>query len=130
VFGALFLVWMAFVRSTPSSIALSVLTAVMLVGAVVANARGKEGLAFGLMAGTIAGVVLAMFTAIFPDVLPATNVVSHSLTVQNASSGHYTLTVMSWVALIFLPLVLAYQAFTYWVFRKRVTREHVTAAAH
>jgi cytochrome d ubiquinol oxidase subunit II len=130
VFGALFLVWMAFVRSTPSSIALSVLTAVMLVGAVVANARGKEGLAFGLMAGTIAGVVLAMFTAIFPDVLPATNVVSHSLTVQNASSGHYTLTVMSWVALIFLPLVLAYQAFTYWIFRKRVTREHVTAAVH
>ena len=87
-------------------------------------------MAFGLMAGTIAAVVLAMFTAIFPDVLPATNVVAHSLTVQNASSGHYTLTVMSWVALIFLPLVLAYQAFTYWIFRKRVSREHITAAAH
>jgi cytochrome bd ubiquinol oxidase subunit II len=130
VFGALFLVWMGFVRATPSSIALSVIGAVLLIGAVVANARGKEGLAFGLMAGTIAAVVLAMLTAVFPDVLPATNDPANSLTVHNASSGHYTLTVMSWVALIFVPLVLAYQAFTYWIFRKRVTREHVTAAAH
>ena len=37
---------------------------------------------------------------------------------------------MSWTALIFLPLIVAYQAWTYWVFRKRVTREHITEAAH
>jgi cytochrome bd ubiquinol oxidase subunit II len=130
VFGAGFLVWMAFVRHTPASLVLSAAAAVALIVAVVCNARGREGWAFGFMAGTIAGVVLAMLLAVFPDVLPATNVASHSLTVQNASSGHYTLTVMSWVALVFVPLVLAYQAFTYWIFRKRVTRDHVTAAAH
>ena len=48
----------------------------------------------------------------------------------NASSTAYTLTVMSWVALVFLPLVLAYQGWTYWVFRKRVTRAAIEAAAH
>jgi cytochrome d ubiquinol oxidase subunit II len=37
---------------------------------------------------------------------------------------------MSWTALVFLPLVLAYQAWTYWTFRKRVTRAHIHAAAH
>jgi cytochrome bd ubiquinol oxidase subunit II len=98
--------------------------------AVLCNAWGREGWSFTLMATTIAAVVLAMFTAIFPNVLPASNVVSHSLTVYNASSGTYTLTVMSWVALVFIPLVFAYQAFTYWAFRKRITREVVSAAAH
>jgi cytochrome d ubiquinol oxidase subunit II len=37
---------------------------------------------------------------------------------------------MSWVALVFLPLVLAYQAWTYWIFRKRVTRASIEAAVH
>ena len=58
------------------------------------------------------------------------NLPANSLTVVNASSGQYTLTVMSWVALIFVPLVLAYQAWTYWVFRKRVSRAHIGQAAH
>ncbi|HBR89593.1 MAG TPA: cytochrome d ubiquinol oxidase subunit II, partial [Microbacterium sp.] len=56
-----------------------------------------------------------------------------SLTIENASSTDYTLTIMSWAALVFLPLVLAYQAWTYWVFRKRVTRdviERASVAAH
>ncbi|MGN8050119.1 cytochrome d ubiquinol oxidase subunit II [Curtobacterium sp. 22159] len=130
VVGAVFLVWMAFVRSTPASLVLSVVAAVTLLLAVLCNAWGKEGRAFTLMALTIAGIVLAMFTAIFPDVMPATNDPANSLTVWNASSGSYTLTVMSWVALIFVPLVFAYQAWTYWVFRKRVSRTHVTQAAH
>ncbi len=71
-----------------------------------------------------------MFTAVFPDVMPATNDPANSLTVANASSGSYTLTVMSWVAVVFIPLVLAYQAWTYWVFRKRVSRATVAQAAH
>ena len=125
VVGAVFLVWMAFVRSTPTSLVLSVVAAVTLVLAVLCNAWGKDGRAFTLMGVTIAGIVLAMFTAIFPDVMPATNDPANSLTVYNASSGTYTLTVMSWVALIFVPLVFAYQAWTYWVFRKRIARAHI-----
>ncbi|PCN47230.1 cytochrome d ubiquinol oxidase subunit II [Curtobacterium sp. 'Ferrero'] len=130
VVGAAFLVAMAFVRATPASIVLSVVAAVSLVLAVLCTAWGREGRSFALMAVTIAAVVLAMFTAIFPDVMPATNDPANSLTVYNAASGEYTLTVMSWVALIFVPLVLAYQAWTYWVFRKRVSRAHIAQAAH
>uniref|UniRef100_UPI001643D2E1 cytochrome d ubiquinol oxidase subunit II n=1 Tax=Curtobacterium pusillum TaxID=69373 RepID=UPI001643D2E1 len=61
---------------------------------------------------------------------PATNDPANSLNVYNASSGSYTLGVMSWVALIFVPLVFAYQAWTYWIFRKRVSRAQVLQAAH
>ncbi len=128
VVGAAFLVAMAFVRATPASLVLSVVAALALVLAVLCNAWGREGRAFTLMAVTIAAVVLAMFTAIFPDVMPASNDPANSLTVWNASSGQYTLTVMSWVALVFVPLVLAYQAWTYWVFRKRVARTHIEGA--
>ncbi|OIH96296.1 cytochrome d ubiquinol oxidase subunit II [Curtobacterium sp. MCBA15_001] len=130
VVAAAFLVTMALERATPTSLVLSVVAALALVLAVLCTVWGREGRAFTLMAVTIAAVVLAMFTAVFPDVMPATNDPANSLTVANASSGTYTLTVMSWVALVFVPLVLAYQAWTYWVFRKRVTRAHVTAAAH
>jgi len=130
VVGAAFLLAMAVVRSTPASLALSLVAALALVLAVLVASRGLEGWAFALMATTIAAIVLAMFTAIFPMVLPASNDAANSLTIANASSSTYTLTVMSWVALVFVPLVLAYQAFTYWVFRKRVTRDHVLAAAH
>ncbi|PYY35824.1 MULTISPECIES: cytochrome d ubiquinol oxidase subunit II [unclassified Curtobacterium] len=130
VVAAVFLVTMALVRSSPTSLVLSAVGAVALVVAVLCAARGREGRAFTLMAVTIAAVVLAMFTAVFPDVMPATNDPANSLTVANASSGTYTLTVMSWVALVCIPLVLAYQAWTYWVFRKRVSRATVAQAAH
>jgi cytochrome d ubiquinol oxidase subunit II len=63
-------------------------------------------------------------------VMPASNDPANSLTIANASSTPYTLTVMSWTALIFLPLILAYQGWTYWVFRKRVSRQTIDASAH
>jgi cytochrome d ubiquinol oxidase subunit II len=53
-------------------------------------------------------------------VLPSTTNAAYSLTVHNASSSPYTLSVMTWVALLFTPVVLAYQGWTYWVFRHRV----------
>lgn len=81
------------------------------------------------MAATIGVAVLSLFFALFPDVMPASNDPANSLTITNASSSEYTLTIMSWVALIFLPLILAYQGFTYWIFRKRVTRAQIPAEA-
>jgi cytochrome d ubiquinol oxidase subunit II len=85
--------------------------------------------AFALLAITVASAVLALFASLFPEVMPASNDPANSLTVENASSSAYTLTVMSWVALVFLPLVLLYQGWTYWVFRKRVSRASIEAAA-
>ena len=58
----------------------------------------------------------------FPRVMVSSTNPAYSLTVYNASSSHYTLTVMSIIALIFVPIVLAYQGWTYYMFRKRITR--------
>ena len=74
--------------------------------------------------------VAALFTALFPNELPASNDPANSLTIWNAASSDYTLTVMSWTALIALPVVFGYQIWTYWVFRKRVTRSNIEVAAH
>ena len=75
----------------------------------------------------VAAAVATLFVALFPAVLPSTTDPAFSLTVANASSSQYTLEIMSWTALIFLPLILLYQGWTYWVFRKRVRRESIEA---
>jgi cytochrome bd ubiquinol oxidase subunit II len=129
IVAAAFLVWTGLAFGTSWFWVLAAVAAVSLIGAWLANARGLEGVAFALLAITVASAVLALFASLFPDVMPASNDLANSLTVANASSSAYTLTVMSWVALVFLPLVLLYQGWTYWVFRKRVTRASIEGAA-
>ncbi len=88
------------------------------------HAKRSEGLAFTFSALTIALAVVALFGMLFPNVMPNLND-GPSLTTDNASSTEYTLKIMTWVAVIFTPIVLAYQSWTYWVFRKRVGAEHI-----
>ena len=128
--AAVFLGWTNLAQGSGPSWLLSIAAATALVLAWVANLRGREGRAFALLAGTIALAVLALFTTLFPAVMPASNVVANSLTIENASSTPYTLTVMSWTALVFVPLIVGYQAWTYWIFRKRITRTHIPVDAH
>ncbi|MEJ3403148.1 cytochrome d ubiquinol oxidase subunit II [Rathayibacter sp. YIM 133350] len=129
--AALFLTWTALITAaSPVFLICAGLAAVTLVGSWWANRDNRERLSFGLGAGTIALVVIALFVALFPAVMPASNDPANSLTIQNASSSGYTLGVMSWAALIFLPLILVYQGWTYWVFRTRVSRAHVEAVTH
>jgi len=80
----------------------------------------KFGYAFIANAIGIAAAVVLIFGSLYPDVMPAINDPANSLTVDNASSTDYTLKVMTWVAVIFTPIVLAYQSWSYWVFRKRL----------
>ena len=127
VVAAAFLTATSLAHGSPLSTLLSVLAAVTLVASFVANLRGAELRAFGLMAATIGIAVVSLFAALFPFVMPASNDPANSLTIENAASGTYTLTIMSWVALVFVPLILLYQGFTYWIFRKRVTREAIPA---
>jgi cytochrome bd ubiquinol oxidase subunit II len=130
VVAAVFLLWTGLAFGTPWFWILAAVAAVALIAGWLANGRGAEAPAFTLFAITIAAAVFALFASLFPDVMPASNDPANSLTVANASSTDYTLTVMSWLALVALPLVLAYQGWTYWVFRKRVTRAAVEASAH
>ncbi|WP_405905311.1 cytochrome d ubiquinol oxidase subunit II [Streptomyces sp. NBC_00828] len=109
-----------------SMVALAV-TVAALVAALAANQRGREGWAFGLSGVTVAGAVAMLFLALYPDVMPSSLDPAWSLTVAGASSSAYTLTVMTWVAAIMTPLVLLYQGWTYWVFRKRIGVEHIPA---
>jgi cytochrome d ubiquinol oxidase subunit II len=100
--------------------------AVVAAGVALARVRrGREGQAFALLGLTIASTVVTLFGALYPDVLPSTVDDRFSLTVAGTASSPYTLTVMSWVAAVALPGVLVYQAWTYWVFRKRIGTQHI-----
>ncbi len=105
------------------------LAAVALLAALGANRRGRDGWAFVLMGVTILMAVSTLFIVLFPDVMPSSTNAAYNLTVVNASSTHYTLKVMTIVALIFTPIVLAYQAWTFWVFRRRLSTQDLPAPA-
>ena len=134
VVAAAFLIWTLIDSFSVTGAVLSALAAVALIAAVLLNAASRDGWSFAFGAAAIALAVAALFASLFPNVLPSTvDAATNSLTIHNASSSPYTLKIMSWAALIFLPLVLLYQGWTYWVFRKRVTRasiEKAVATAH
>ncbi len=84
---------------------------------------GKDALAFAATAVSIALITLTLFLNLYPRALVSSTSNAFSPTIFTTSSSHYTLVVMSIVALIFTPLVLLYQAWTYWVFRARLGDE-------
>ncbi|MGX6607195.1 cytochrome d ubiquinol oxidase subunit II [Micromonosporaceae bacterium Da 78-11] len=122
-----FLLWTALAHHDAVGWALSTVAALALLGAVVATWARREGWAFLATGTTIVLAVFALFVTLFPDVMPSSVTAANSLTVHNASSTPYTLTVMTWVAVAFTPIVLLYQGWTYWIFRKRLTVEHIPA---
>ena len=123
--AVVFLAWTQQLRGNPPSLLLSVAAAVALVGALAANRLGREGWAFVGSAATIALAVVALFAALFPNVMPSTTDPAYSLTTTNAASTSYTLSIMTVVAVIFTPLVVLYQGWTYWVFRRRIGVEQI-----
>ncbi len=124
-----FLVWTQVHTGTIGSAVAFVLAALCLVGGMFANRVRREGWAF---VGTFAAIALGvagLFLALFPDVMPTTLADGTSLTTTNASATAYTLTIMTVTALVFTPLVLGYQAWTYWVFRRRISVNHIPVHA-
>jgi cytochrome d ubiquinol oxidase subunit II len=83
----------------------------------------ENGWAFMMTSLTMILTIATVFRGLYPRVLVSSLNEDWSLTVSNASSSDYTLEVMTIIALTFVPIVLAYQAWTYWIFRKRITRE-------
>jgi cytochrome d ubiquinol oxidase subunit II len=81
----------------------------------------RNGWAFGMTSLAIGTYIGSLFMVLFPRVMVSSLNPAWSLTIHNASSSPYTLRVMTIVALIFVPIVLIYQGWTYWVFRKRLT---------
>ncbi|WP_258805631.1 cytochrome d ubiquinol oxidase subunit II [Pseudarthrobacter sp. NS4] len=89
---------------------------------------GAEGKAFLALGAFLVLGTASIFGAVFPVVLPSTLDGAFDLTISNASSSDYTLGLMSIVAAFGLPLVIAYQAWTYWVFRRRVSAASIPEA--
>ena len=122
-----FLVWtnlmLAEINSTV--LILSVTVALLWVAGLAMNFKGREGWAFIFSAGTIATFVSTLFFALYPRVMPSSLGSQFDLTITNASSTDYTLKVMTYVAVVMTPLVLLYQGWTYWVFRKRVSASQI-----
>lgn len=104
---------------------LPVLTISSFVAGYAALGWQRTGLAFALTGLTIVLGTAVIFTGLFPKVMPSTVDPAYSLTIYNASSSQLTLKVMTFLALIFVPVILAYQAWSYYVFRQRVTREAI-----
>jgi cytochrome d ubiquinol oxidase subunit II len=129
--GAGFLIWTVavavdrndkgvFPPVVPAAIAIAALAAAALLVYV-----GRSGLAFTMTVLGTAATVATLFTGLYPRVIVSSPNFANSLSVADAASAHYTLAVMTVVALIVTPVVLLYQGWTYYVFRARVTGEDV-----
>jgi cytochrome d ubiquinol oxidase subunit II len=87
--------------------------------------RAADGWAFACTALVVAAVVILLFGVLYPDLVPSTLNKQWSLTIYNASSTPYTLKIMTWVTAFFAPLTVGYQAWTYWVFRQRISTDRI-----
>jgi cytochrome d ubiquinol oxidase subunit II len=90
------------------------------------NKTGKYRLAFVSGSLTVVFATVMVFAGLFPRILISSSNPEFSLTIYNASSTPYTLTVMTVVAIVFIPIILAYQIWTYRVFRQRVKTDPKT----
>ncbi|MEZ0064213.1 cytochrome d ubiquinol oxidase subunit II [Streptacidiphilus sp. MAP12-20] len=122
-----FLIWTQVNNGDNWSFAAMVVAALALVGAIAMNQLGREGWAFILSGVTIVAAVAMLFLSLFPNVMPSSLNPAWSLTVSNASASPYTLKIMTWVAGIMTPVVLVYQGWTYWVFRRRIGVQNMPA---
>ena len=81
----------------------------------------REGWAFTATTIAMAASVVSIFTELYPRVMVSSTSAAYDLTIHNTASGEYTLKLMTIVVAIFLPVVLAYTAWTYYVFRRRLS---------
>jgi cytochrome d ubiquinol oxidase subunit II len=102
------------------SVVLGLLAALGSIAAVVLISGSRHGAAFAATAVTIGATVAALFAGLYPNVLVSSTSASDNLTIAGTASSSYALTVMTWVAVVLFPVVLAYQTWSYIVFRRRV----------
>ncbi|MGP3978562.1 cytochrome d ubiquinol oxidase subunit II [Streptomyces sp. 8N114] len=125
VLAVIFLLWTQADRGDAASLVALLVAGVALVAALGTNLAGREGWSFTFSGLAIVAAVAMLFLSLFPDVMPSTLNEEWSLTVTNAASTPYTLKIMTWCAAVATPVVLLYQGWTYWVFRKRIGTQHL-----
>ncbi len=102
---------------------IAVLAAVWLVYA------RRDGFAFTATTVTIGSCIVAIFVGLYPNVMVSTTNAAYNLTARNTASGGYPLKVMTVVAILALPVVLAYQTWSYYVFRRRDSKQEFQASS-
>jgi cytochrome d ubiquinol oxidase subunit II len=123
-----FLAWAQAIRGDTGSWIVAAVAVVAFAGGLVANWIRREGWAFLGTALAVGLAVASLFAAMFPAVMPSTLDPQSTLTTVDAASTPYTLKVLTIITGISLPLVMLYQGWTYWVFRKRITVEPVAVS--
>ena len=101
------------------------LSVAAILGAAILSHTRRSGWAFAMTGLGAIGMVATIFTGLYPRVLVSQPGFSNSLTVSGAAAGHYPLQVITIVAAIFMPIVLLYQGWTYYVFRQRIGARRV-----
>lgn len=123
-----FLIWTNLMLPEFDGVVLALSTGVALawVAGLYATLKRREGWSFVFSASAILLFVSNLFLALYPRVMPSSLGAQFDLTITNAASTPYTLKVMTFVAVVMTPLVLIYQGWTYWVFRKRVSASQIS----
>ncbi|MCS3432059.1 cytochrome d ubiquinol oxidase subunit II [Klebsiella sp. BIGb0407] len=90
----------------------------------------RPAMAFLFSSLTIACVILTAGIAMFPFIMPSSIMMNVSLTMWDATSSQLTLNVMTYVAIIFVPIILIYTTWCYWKMFGRITKEHIESNTH
>ena len=112
--------WMNNYRDYPLTMIAPVLGIVAGLACAFFSNKGNAGMAFVSSALFIAGVILTAGISMFPFLMPSATMPEASLTVWDATSSHLTLNVMFFVACLFVPIVLSYTAYSFYVMRGRI----------
>ena len=128
VFAVAALLWFqAYSGHVAFTLPLALVAAVAWLLALFSIFKGRDGWAFLFSAVTIGLAVATLFVGLFPNVMVSSTDAAYNLTIYNASSQQYTMQLMTIVALVLTPVVLLYQGWTYWVFRKRISTSMIPA---
>ncbi|WP_312583025.1 cytochrome d ubiquinol oxidase subunit II [Atlantibacter hermannii] len=117
--------WLVNFNNMPMLWAIPLLGVMLPLLTVLMSRAEKGALAFVSSSLTIACVILTAGIAMFPFVMPSSEMLNASLTMWDATSSQLTLTVMTYVAIVFVPIVLLYTAWCYWKMYGHITKEHI-----
>ncbi|EOW6408853.1 cytochrome d ubiquinol oxidase subunit II [Cronobacter sakazakii] len=122
--------WFANFNNMPALWAIPALGVVLPLLTLLASRLEKGAWAFVFSSLTLACVILTAGIAMFPFIMPSSTMLNASLTMWDATSSQLTLTVMTYVAAVFVPIILLYTTWCYWKMFGRITKEHIESNTH
>lgn len=122
--------WMVNFEQTPILWLFPLLGVVLPLLTVLCSRMEKGAWAFVFSSLTLACVIMTAGIAMFPFIMPSSTVPGISLTMWDATSSLLTLKVMTFAAIIFVPIILAYTAWCYYKMFGRITKEHIESNTH